>query len=44
MYLGNQKIGCHSLCRSDDPSCTWKNGWVLHPDKGWRWTFLHFIV
>jgi hypothetical protein len=23
MYLGNDKIACHTFCRSDQPDCTW---------------------
>jgi hypothetical protein len=43
MVLGNDKIGCHTYCRFDDPSCTWDNAWDL--GRGTHlWTFLHPIV
>lgn len=43
MYLGNNKIGCHTYCRFDDPACTWDKDWDLGRGT-YLWTFLHFVV
>jgi hypothetical protein len=43
LYLGGDKIGCHTYCRFDDPGCTWDNRWDL--GRGTHlWTFLHFTT
>jgi len=45
MYLGGNKILCHTYCRSDDPACTWDNDWNLWAgDSDFRWDFIHFTV
>jgi hypothetical protein len=45
LYLGNDKICCHTYARSDDTSCTWDNTWLLTEHQaGWKKTFLHFVV
>jgi hypothetical protein len=43
LYLGNDKIACHTYCRSDDPACTWDNLWDIGRGSH-LWTFIQFIV
>lgn len=38
IYLGDGKIACHTVCRSDAAECTWDNDWDLGGDL--RWTML----
>lgn len=38
LYLGKDKIACHTYCRSDQPGCTWDNDWHLG-SKDWSITF-----
>ncbi|MEU0646040.1 D-alanyl-D-alanine carboxypeptidase family protein [Streptomyces umbrinus] len=41
MLLGGGRIACHSYGRSDQPECTWTNGWDLDGDTDTHlWTFL----
>jgi hypothetical protein len=46
LYLGNDKIACHTYCRFDDPACTWDKNWALGigPPRTHLWTFLHIFV
>jgi hypothetical protein len=41
LYLGNNKIACHTYCRSDKPECTWDNDWNLGADGGYGYTFIN---
>jgi hypothetical protein len=43
MYLGNDKIVCHTYCRSDEPACTWDNEWDLGRGS-WQWSFIRITV
>ena len=43
IYLGDNKIACHTYCRSDQPDCTWDNDWDL--GRGTHtWTFIKITV
>jgi Putative amidase domain len=43
LLLEDNKIACHTYCRSDLPDCTWDNDWRLGAGTH-QWTFLRFIV
>jgi hypothetical protein len=41
MYAGDERIICHTYCRSDAPECRWDNRFNLgDDDASWSWTLL----
>jgi hypothetical protein len=43
MYAGEERILCHTYCRSGAPECTWDNRFDLGAgDDDWGWTLLRF--
>lgn len=43
MYLGDNKIACHTYSRSDLKECTWDNIWNIGVGTH-QWTFIRFTV
>jgi hypothetical protein len=43
LLLPDNKIACHTYCRSDQPECTWDNDWDLGRSSH-RWTFLRIVA
>jgi hypothetical protein len=43
LLLPDNKIACHTYCRSDQPECTWDNNWDLGRGNH-TWTFLRIVA